>query len=65
MKYSFVAPLILSNLSLIRDQTSLSLLIKLSGFNYGCMILFNGLTQLTFTCSKSTVETLDKGVKYV
>ena len=23
------------------------------------------LTQLTFTCSKSTVETLEKGVKYV
>ena len=23
------------------------------------------LTQLTFTCSKSTIETLEKGVKYV
>ena len=23
------------------------------------------LTQLTFACSKSTVETLEKGVKYV
>ena len=22
-------------------------------------------TQLTFTCSKSTIETLEKGVKYV
>ena len=22
------------------------------------------LTQLTFTCSKSTIETLEKGVKY-
>ena len=24
-----------------------------------------GLTQLTFTCSKSTIETLEKGVKYM
>ena len=24
-----------------------------------------GVTQLTFTCSKSTIETLQKGVKYV
>ena len=23
------------------------------------------ITQLTFTCSKSTIETLEKGVKYV
>ena len=23
------------------------------------------LTQLAFTCSKSTIETLEKGVKYV
>ena len=23
------------------------------------------VTQLTFTCSKSTIETLEKGVKYV
>ena len=25
----------------------------------------NELTQLTFTCSKSTIETLEEGVKYV
>ena len=25
----------------------------------------NAVTQLTFTCSKSTIETLEKGVKYV
>ena len=25
----------------------------------------NGVTQLAFTCSKSTIETLEKGVKYV
>ena len=24
-----------------------------------------GNTKLTFTCSKSTIETLEKGVKYV
>ena len=23
------------------------------------------LTQLTFTCSKSTIETLEKGLKYI
>ena len=27
--------------------------------------LYLQLTQLTFTCSKSTIETLEKGVKYV
>ena len=26
---------------------------------------FEDLNQLTFTCSKSTIETLEKGVKYV
>ena len=26
---------------------------------------FPSLSQLTFTCSKSTIETLEKGVKYV
>ena len=25
----------------------------------------NRVTQLTFTCSKSTIETLEKGVEYV
>ena len=25
----------------------------------------NGVTQLAFTCSKSTIETLEKGAKYV
>ena len=25
----------------------------------------NGVTQITFTCSKSATETLEKGVKYV
>ena len=25
----------------------------------------SGLTQLRFTCSKSTIETLEKGVKHV
>ena len=25
----------------------------------------NEYTQLTFTCSKSTIETIEKGVKYV
>ena len=24
-----------------------------------------GVTELTFTCSKSTIETLEKGTKYV
>ena len=27
--------------------------------------LENALTQLTFTCSKSPIETLEKGVEYV
>ena len=27
--------------------------------------LCRGVTQLLFTCSRSTVETLEKGVKYV
>ena len=26
---------------------------------------FEKLTQLTFTCSKSTIETVEEGVKYV
>ena len=26
---------------------------------------YGGLTQLTFTCLKSTIETLEKGVKYI
>ena len=26
---------------------------------------FHATAQLTFTCSKSTIETLEKGVKYV
>ena len=30
------------------------------------LTLFSGIgTQLTFTCSKSTIETLEKGVKYI
>ena len=29
------------------------------------IIPYVGLTQLTFTCSKSTIETLEKSVKYV
>ena len=31
------------------------------------LIIFGGVlrTQLIFTCSKSTIETLEKGVKYV
>ena len=28
-------------------------------------ISIKGSTQLTFTCSKSIIETLEKGVKYV
>ena len=28
-------------------------------------VRLNSLTHLTFTCSKSTTETLEKGVKYV
>ena len=28
-------------------------------------IFYNVITQLTFTSSKSTIETLEKGVKYV
>ena len=28
-------------------------------------IEFTVASQLTFTCSKSTIETLEKGVKYV
>ena len=29
------------------------------------MLLFRIDTQLTFTCSNSTIETIEKGVKYV
>ena len=28
------------------------------------VIIFSGLTQVTFTCSKSTIKALEKGVKY-
>ena len=28
-------------------------------------IVTNGLTQLKFTCSKSTIETLEKDMKYI
>ena len=31
----------------------------------GHMYLNKTIFQLTFTCSKSTIETLEKGVKYV
>ena len=33
--------------------------------SYHTEAMGNGVTQLTFTCSKSTIETLEKGVKYV
>ena len=29
------------------------------------MAVFDYLTQLTFTCAELTIETLEKGVKYV
>ena len=29
------------------------------------IFLFQSVTQLTFTCSKPTIETLEKGIKYV
>ena len=31
----------------------------------GKVLIFNIISQLTFTCSKSATETLEKGVKYV
>ena len=33
--------------------------------SYDTDTMGNGDTQLTFTCSKSTIETLEKSVKYV
>ena len=34
-------------------------------FNLAHFETANEITQLIFTCSKSTIETLEKGVKYV
>ena len=31
----------------------------------GLRLCMKEVTQLTFTCSNSTIETLEKGVKYV
>ena len=36
---------------------------QLSNFWWGSV--FDESTELIFTCSKSTIETLDKGAKYV
>ena len=33
--------------------------------NYLKFSVLKFATQLTFTCSKSTIETIEKGVKYV
>ena len=33
--------------------------------NFILFIIFMICTQLTFTCSKSTTETLEKGMRYV
>ena len=33
--------------------------------SYHTEAMGNGGTQVTFTCSKSTIETLEKGAKYV
>ena len=33
--------------------------------SYHTEAMGNAVTQLTFTCSKPTIETLEKGVKYV
>ena len=42
------------------------LLLCFCSYVYGtCNQLVEVVTQLTFTCSKSTVETLEKDVKYV
>ena len=36
-----------------------------STISYHMEAMRNRVTQLTFTCSKSTIETLEKGVEYV
>ena len=32
--------------------------------SYHTKLMGNGVTQLTFTCSKSTIEALDKSIEY-
>ena len=39
--------------------------VEITGFHAMGTLIVYGVTQLTFTCSKSTTEILEKGLKYV
>ena len=46
-------------------KLTISHLVESMTYSENVLFLILGTTQLTFTCSKSTIETLEKGVKYV
>ena len=50
-----------SFLKSFKTRSQMTLDIPLSKRN----IIQRGISQLTFTCSKSAIETLEKGLKYV
>ena len=55
-----------SSAASVSSSTSLSeLLLQVNHHGVKAVLLAHIVTQLTFTCSKSTTETLEKDVKYV
>ena len=55
-----------SSAASVSSSTSLSeLLLQVNHHGVKAVLLAHIVTQLTFTCSKSTIETLEKDVKYV
>ena len=51
------------NIGLNADKSAISA--NIPAFNEVNLKMLVNSSQLTFTCSKSTIETLEKGVKYV